>query len=190
MNEVEIIRSQLTAEQSHAAQVANACAAVLGASPGPSIGPSMPDETAALLRESCVSYLVWVLARFEERDQTLSELLAARESANGADAAAARQLGALICRPGGSREALARLESALASAEPDAARSRWQEFAGFFNSAWISRRAALEGALARHLSVADWRAVCAIDADSILDERTRFARIVAQLPASIELRRP
>jgi hypothetical protein len=192
MNEVEIIRAQLTAEQSHAAQVANACAAVLGATAGPSTGPStcMPDETVALLRESCVSYLVWVLARFEERDQTLSELLAAREASNGADAAAARQLGALIGHPGGSREALAHLESALASAEPDAARSRWQEFAGFFNSAWISRRAALEGALAPHLSVADWRAVCAIDADSILDERTRYARIVAQLPAGIELRRP
>ena len=189
MNEIEIIRSQLTAEQSHAAEVVNACVAVFGATPGPSVGPSMPDEAAALVRESCVSYLVWVLARFEERDQTLSERLAARESANAPEAAAARQLGALLSRPGASREALARLQSALAGAEADGARSRWQEFARFFNSAWTSRRAALEGAFAEHLTVADWRAVCAIDADSILDERRRYARVVAQLPAGMELRR-
>jgi hypothetical protein len=31
--------------------------------------------------------------------------------------------------------------------------------------------------------------VCAIDADFILDERNRFARVAAQLPAGIELRR-
>ena len=186
MNEIEIIRSQLAVEQSHAAEIANACATVFGTTSG----PSLPDEAAALLREACVSYLVWVLARFEERDQTLSELLAARESASGAGAAAARQLGALLARAGGSREALSRLESALASAQPDGARLRWQEFARFFNSAWTARRAALEGALAEHLSVADWRAVCAIDADSILDERKRYARIVAQLPSGMPLRRP
>ncbi|HTX05176.1 MAG TPA: hypothetical protein VMD06_05060 [Steroidobacteraceae bacterium] len=185
MNEIEIIRSQLTAEQSHAAEIANACAVVFGAS----AGPAMADEAAALLREACVSYLVWVLTRFEERDQTLSELLAARESASAAGAAAAAQLGALLSRPGRSREALAHLESTLASAEADGARSRWQEFARFFNSVWASRRSALERALVEHLSVADWRAVGAIDADSILDERRRYARVVAELPAGMELPR-
>jgi hypothetical protein len=184
MNELEIIRSQLAVEQSHAAEVANACAAVLGSS-----AASAPQEAIALFREACVSYLVWVLARFEERDQTLSELLASRQSlANDAAAASARQLASLISRPGRSREALSRLETALAASEPQAACARWQEFARFFNSTWAPRRAALEGALAEHLGMADLRAVCAIDADSILDERKRFARIVAQLPAGIELR--
>ena len=185
MNELEIIRSQLGAEQSHAAEVANACAAVLGAT-GTTLEPS---EAIALFREACVSYLVWVLARFEERDQNLSELLAARQSlANGAAAASARHLGGLITRSGTSREALSRLEMALAAGESQAAATGWQEFARFFNSAWTPRRAALEAALAEHLSVADWRAVCAIDADSILDERKRYARVLAQLPAGIELR--
>lgn len=186
MNELEIIRSQLAVEQSHAAEVANACAAVLGAT-GTTLAPS---DAIALFREACVSYLVWVLARFEERDQTLSELLAARQSlANGAAAASVRHLGTLITRSGTSREALSRLEAALAAGESQAAATGWQEFARFFNSAWTPRRAALEAALAEHLSVADWRAVCAIDADSILDERKRYARVVAQLPAGIELRR-
>ena len=184
MNELEIIRSQLTAEQSHAAEVTNACAAVFGARGG------APSEATALFREACVSYLVWVLARFEERDQTLSELVAARQSqANGAAAASARPLAALIGRSGTSREALARLEAALAAGESEDPHTAWLEFARFFNSAWAARRSALEGALAGQLAVADWRAICAIDADSMLDERKRFERVVAQLPAGVELRR-
>jgi hypothetical protein len=185
MNELEIIRSQLAVEQAHAAEVANASAAPFG----PSEAPSACAATA-LFREACVSYLVWVLARFEERDQTLSELLASRQSTpNGAAPASARALGGLIAQPGTSREALSRLETALAAGESPGARAAWQEFARFFNSAWAPRRAALEGALAQHLGVADWRTVCAIDADSIFDERNRYARVVAQLPAGMELRR-
>ena len=107
----------------------------------------------------------------------------------GAAAASARELAALIGRSGTSREALSRLEAALAAGDTPAARARWQEFAAFFDSAWAPRRLALERALAEHLAVADWRTVCAIDADFILDERRRFARVVAQLPPGLELRR-
>lgn len=189
MNELQIIRSQLAAEQSHAAEVANACAAVLGST---GAAPA-PPEAIARFRDACVSYLVWVLARFEESDQTLAELPAARQGqtdgeADGAAASGARPLAALVGQPGTSREALARLEAALAAGESGGARAAWQEFARFFNSAWTPRRAALERALAEHLSVADWRAISAIDADSILDERNRYARVLAQLPDGIELR--
>jgi hypothetical protein len=187
MNEIEIIRSQLDVEQSHAAEVTHACAAAFGLTGK----VQASTEAISLFREACVSYLVWVLARFEERDQTLSELLASRQATagNGAAAASARQLGSLVVRAGTSREALSRLEAALGAGESEAARAGWQEFARFFSSAWAPRRAALERALAEHLSVVDWRAVCAIDADSILDERNRYARVAAQLPAGIELRR-
>ncbi|HVC29736.1 MAG TPA: hypothetical protein VND24_01025 [Steroidobacteraceae bacterium] len=187
MNEIEIIRSQLTVEQSHATEVANACAAAFGSA------GALPasQEATARFREACVSYLVWVLARFEERDQTLSELLAPQPSpANGDAAADPRHPGSLISRPGTSREALARLEAALAAGGAEATRASWQEFARFFNSAWAPRRAALEGALAERSSIAVWRAVCAIDADSILEERSRYACVRAQLPAGIELRHP
>jgi hypothetical protein len=186
MNELEIIRSQLALEQSHAAEVANACAEAFG-----SEGARLAcDDSTAAFREACVSYLVWVLTRFEERDQTLSELLTARQSpARGGTATEERHLSRLVSRPGTSREALARLESALAAGDAEAARVRWQEFFRFFNTSWAPRRAALEGALAEHSSIADWRAVSAIDADSMLDERKRYARVVASLPAGIELRR-
>lgn len=171
MNEIEIIRSQLAVEQSHAAEVANACATALG-----SRVAAASAEARALFREASVSYLVWVLARFEERDQALSELLAARP------------LASLLSRPGTSRAALARLESALAADESDGASASWQEFGRFFNSAWAPRRTALAGALAAQLRVEDLRAVCAIDADSVLDERKRYARVAAQLPTGIERR--
>jgi hypothetical protein len=190
MNELQIIRSQLAVEQAHAADVTQACAAVFGSAESASAEPVPPSEGTALFREACVSYLVWVLARFEERDQTLSELLASRQPAATAAAASARQLMSLIGRSGTSREALSRLETALAAGDTPAARAGWREFASFFDSAWMPRRAALEQALAEHLSVADWRRVCAIDADFILDERNRFARVTAQLPPGIELRRP
>jgi hypothetical protein len=187
MNELEIIRSQLAVEQAHAAEVVDACAAVFGRSGA----VPAPAEATELFREASVSYLVWVLARFEERDQTLSELLASRQSpGDGAVAASARHLASLLSRAGTSREALSRLEAALAAGESAAARAGWQEFGRFFNSTWVPRRTALEGALAEHLSVADWRAVCAIDADSILDERNRFGRVTAELPPGTELRRP
>jgi hypothetical protein len=185
MNELEIIRSQLAIEQAHAAEVVDACVAVFGRTDA----VPAPSEATTLFREASVGYLVWVLARFEERDQALSELLASRQAANGTKAASARQLVSLVSRAGTSREALSRLEAALGAGESAAARAGWQEFGRFFNSAWVPRRAALEGALAEHLDVADWRAVCGIDADAILDERNRFGRVVAQLPPGTELRR-
>lgn len=174
MNEIEIIRSQLALEHSHATEVANACAAAFAET-----NAAFPSgEEMAEFREACVSYLVWVLARFEERDQTLSELLAAR-----------RRPGTLAGQSGTSREVLARLETALAARDAEAARTGWQEFARHFNSAWTPRHAVLEAALAEHGSVAQWRAVCAIDADSMLEERHRYARVTRHLPAGIELRR-
>jgi hypothetical protein len=178
MNEIEIVRSHLALEQAHATEVAHACARVFGATEAARASVEAP----ALLREACVSYLVWVLARFEERDQTLSELLASRQpAANGAAAAGARQLAGLLARSGTSREALAHLEAALAAADTAGARASWQGFAHFLDCAWAPRRAALEDALAGHLGVADWRAVCAIDADSMLDERKRYSGVSAQL---------
>ena len=186
MNEIEIIRSQVAAEQSHTVEVTRACATVF-ATEG---AAAASGEATALFREACVSYLVWVLARFEERDQTLSELLAARQPpASGPAAAGVRHLASLIARPGTSREALSRLEAALAAGESPTARAGWREFIRFFDAAWSPRRAALDGALAEHLGVADLRAVYAIDADSILDERKRYARVAAQVPAGTELRR-
>ena len=185
MNEVELIRAQLLAERTHAAEVAHACVAAIDA--------AQPADTAAVraFRDACVSYLVWVLTRFEQRDQLLAERLQELSSPSAdshADTLPAG-LAEVAGRPGTSREALLKLQSAL-EASPATARIAWQAFAHFFESAWSERRAAIEQQLTELPGVANWRAVCAVDADSILEERNRYARVAGQLPQGITLERP
>ena len=182
MNESEIIRAQLATERVHAAQVANACASVYGAADA--------GEAHAPFRDASVEYLVWVLSRFEQRDQLLAELIehSAPDSAHSAEQTdLPAELATLSARAGTSRQALTRLEAALAAASPQTARAAWQAFAQFFNAVWCPRRAAIENQFARLPRIAGWRAVCAVDADSILEERARYARVAAQLPPGVTL---
>jgi hypothetical protein len=177
MNEVQLIRSQLATERKHASAVANACADALErAGTDASSGGSPLGE----FRQACVDYLVCVLAWFEERDQRLADLL--RASAPAADPTRAA-LQEVLSQPGRSREALERLAAAVAGTP----RHGWLEFAQYFNGVWSARRDAVEGLLAASQRVADWRAIAGIDADSILEERQRYARVRAALPAGLTL---
>ncbi len=186
MNEIELIRTQLLTERTHAAQVAHACATAIGA------GQADETDDTRAFRDACVSYLVWVLARFEQRDQLLAERLQTLPGADGAprNDAWPSGLGEAAARPGTSREALAKLEAALGATRPEAARLAWQAFAQFFQSVWNERRTAIEDRLTRLTAVAGWRAVCAVDADSILEERSRYAAVLARIPAGIALHEP
>jgi hypothetical protein len=134
-------------------------------------------------RDACVQYLSFVLSAFEERDQRLADLTrrqpAPREPA-GEDVVRALAL------PGSSRESLQHLESALASGDP----RDWQGFAEHFNAVWNARRIALDALLARNPRSADWRQVSNIDADSVLEERRRYAQVLAQLPQGATLPDP
>lgn len=183
MNEIELIRGQLIAERTHAAQAAHACVAAL------TTGEPADADEARAFRDTCVSYLVWVLTRFEQRDQLLAEYLKSQPGGPHTDTLAAG-LREAAARPGTSRESLTRLEAALAATSPDSARTAWAEFARFFQAAWRERRAAIERQLTQLTGVTRWRAVCAIDADSILEERTRYQRILARLPAGVTLHDP
>jgi hypothetical protein len=185
MNEVQLIRTQLATERSHATEVANACASALEAA-----GARAADQPALTeFCQVCVDYLVWVLTRFEQRDQVLADLFHSRLATNNE---ARRALDELLARPGKSRDALAHLEAALGSASQRTTGGtpgkRWREFMEFFNGVWRARRDAIDGLFERHARVADWRAVCAIDADSILEERARYAQVRGKLPSGIELR--
>lgn len=183
MNEIELIRAQLVAERTHAARVTRACIGALGA--------AQPAEANAirLFRDTCVSYLVWVLTRFEQRDQLLAELLKGLAPGCG-EGTAAVELAGIAARPGTSREALSKLEAALDASTPEAVRSAWEAFAHFFESAWSARRIAIEEHLSRLPGILHWRAVCAVDADSILEERTRYAQVAGQLPRGLTLEAP
>lgn len=181
MNEIELIRGQLSTERLHAGAVANACALAL----------QRPEHSPALaeFRQSCVDYLVCVLAWFEERDQRLSDLIRARIAP---EAATRRALEDALGRPGRSRETLEGLAAAVAStaAAGGNPRSSWSDFAHYFNDVWSTRRDAVDALLAPNGRVGDWRAVAGIDADSILLERQLYARVDERLPPGVTLSGP
>jgi hypothetical protein len=172
MNELELIRTQLSSERRHAADVADAGALVFAAQP-PGFGAS--DE----FRQACVDYLVCVLAWFEERDRRLAQLAHAWPAQHPARAA----LEEVLARPGRSREALETLEAALGSG----AGADWREFAQFFHGVWSTRRDALDALLGAHARVGEWRVHAGIDADTILEERARYARVRAVAPEGVRL---
>jgi len=192
MNEIEIIRSQVAAERQRVAEVA---ALAPGGAPGarltgseaglPTAGGARPTGGTTLgasqvseLRQASVDYLVWVLTRFEARDLALADLIRSRLAADDDTRRAAEDL---LAHKGTSREALAKLEAALGGRAP-ATDPQWREFLEFLTREWRPRRDKLDALLERALQVTEWRAVSAIDADSILEERRRFARVKAALP--------
>ena len=186
MNEVGIIRNQLALERTHVHAVANACASTMqGATTA-----LASDGSLAQFRRACVDYLACVLAWFEERDQRLTDLLQAdRRSA----IPARRSLEEVLARPGRSREVLAKLEAACASASTTTAsgsagrRQEWREFAEYFNAVWSTRRDALDALMSTNSRATDWRNLGGIDADSILEERRRHAQVRSQVPPGVAL---
>lgn len=75
-------------------------------------------------------------------------------------------------------EAQQQLLAARAGSGSDAARL-WRRFAEFFELEWSKRQVRIEAATNLDGSIAAWRAAAPIDADSILQERERYARITA-----------
>jgi hypothetical protein len=182
MNEVELIRGQLRVERQHAAEVSRACASALA---GAAIQGA--DAVAALeaFRQASVDYLVWILTRFEVREQVFHDLLRSRLPAEDPHRQAVE---AALALPGTGREALAKLEAALGSTgNADGTAARWTDFLRFFSNSWSTRRDEIDRLFERQAKVTDWRTVSAIDADSIVDERGRYARVQAMLPVGIEI---
>jgi len=181
MNEIQLIRKQLAGERQHASAVANACATALAGVAADAVTSGSP---LAEFREACVDYLVCVLAWFEERDQRLADLLRARLKPEDLVRHTLEEV--LACR-GRSREALEKLEAAVAGVGAARGRDGWQEFVQYFASVWSARRDALDALVAADSRPADWRAVAGIDADSILEERRRYALVCARLPPGLTL---
>lgn len=182
MNEVELIRHQLALERAHVGAVATACANAMQ----DEAGAAATSDSLGQFRRTSVEYLACVLAWFEERDQRLTELLQARFAPSDP---ARRALEEVLARRGRSREVLAKLEAACAAstAAGAAGRQGWREFAEFFNAIWNTRRDALDALLATDSRATDWRTFGGIDADSILEERRRYAQVCAQVPPGVVL---
>ncbi len=173
MNETELIRRQLALEREHLCAAAQACAQALQAA------RPAPGSAVAQFQQACAEYLDCVLGWYVSRDRRLAALAAGLRSEDPRRAA----LDGILARSGDSREAQARLAAAVD------APAGWPELARFLLGPWGTRRAALEGLLAE-TRVIDWRLIGGIDADGMLEERTRFARIAALLPAGVSLAAP
>ena len=183
MNEVELIRNQLALERTHAGAVANACATVMQ---GDATAGASGDPLGRF-RRACVDYLACVLAWFEERDQRLTDLLQAGLRSTDP---ARRSFEEVLARPGRSREVLAKLEAACAGTATSGYTGRqqgWREFAEYFNGVWSTRRDALDALLSTNSRATDWRTFGGIDADSILEERRRYAQVCSQVPPGVTL---
>ncbi len=178
MNETQLIRAQLQVERERAQVIAVACTAALAQATPAALSSASPLEQ---FRQACVDYLVCVLAWFEERDRRLAGLLDRYDPHDPRREA----LDAGLTRPGRSREALEKLEAAFAATTAGAA--RWQEFVQYLSGPWSARREALEALLGAGGHVLEWRTVSGIDADAMLEERSRFARVNATLPPGLKL---
>jgi hypothetical protein len=183
MNEVELIRHQLALERAHVGAVANACANAMQGD----AGAVASGDSLGQFRRACVEYLACALTWFEERDQRLTELVQARFDPSDP---ARRGLEEVLARRGRSREVLAQLEAACAAtATPGSAGAQqaWREFAEFFNGIWSTRRDALDALLYTNSRATDWRTFGGIDADSIFEERRRYAQVCSQVPNGVVL---
>lgn len=186
MNEIELIRAQVSTERSHMAAVKNACRAALESADRGMIGAEALRDFCA----ACADYLVLSVGRFNAQDAAHCEVLRPRLGAD--DAADRRTLEDLEHTLALSREALARLEATLrayrqGSASAPQLVAACREYVRFFDGVLARRRHAIAHLYDRHYGVAEWRRVSFVDADSILAERSRFATVQGALPPGIAL---
>ncbi len=159
------------------AAVRSACAAALSRSPA-----ERPD---AEFMRACSEYLVFVVGRFNAQDQAHCELLGPRLPAGAAqDRATLADLGRTLAA---SRAAIAKLEAAMREGSDEAFVNALRTYLAFYSNVLAGHRHALHHLFDAHYEVADWRAASAVDADAILEERERYARVAGLIPEDIEL---
>jgi len=169
MDEIAILRGQLATERQHLAAVKKACRAALAR------GGDTPGIDG--FARACASYLLHIGRRLLAQDQAHTVLLRPRVAPG--DAANRQLLDDLETTLGQLRSALQALE---ASAAPVAG---LRDYLDFVDDVLAKRRHVLEPLFAAHYTVEDWRAAAFVDADSILEERERFAACQAAAPPGV-----
>lgn len=170
MDELAILRHQVSTERRHMAEVKNACRAALGVEHGAGCGTFFGAAAA---------YLGFIMRRFHAQDQVHVELLRARLPRTDASShALLNDLNAMLVT---SREALGTLEQ---SADPERG---IREYVEFFDRALAKHRHALNPLLEKYYRIEDWRKASFVDADSILEEQDRFRAVQAVLPSGVRL---
>jgi hypothetical protein len=74
------------------------------------------------------------------------------------------------------------MQSGRPATGPDAGVAQWREFLLAFNESAARHFAALDQLLTRLSPVTEWRTASKIDADVIVEERTRYQRVKAAIP--------
>ncbi|MGD9599053.1 MAG: hypothetical protein AB7G76_05580 [Steroidobacteraceae bacterium] len=159
MDELTLLRDQVATERRHFAAVKEACRAALQAGGDP-----------AGLAHTCraaIAYLVYGARRLHAQDH--AHVLLLRPRIAPGDTASHRLLDDLAATLERSRAALQALESAPDPVPGVAA------FLDFVDEVLGRRRHGLEALFQAHYSLDDWRAASFVDADSILEERERYA---------------
>ncbi|MBV6415686.1 MAG: hypothetical protein CMLOHMNK_00199 [Steroidobacteraceae bacterium] len=167
MDELAILRDQVATERRHLAAVKKACRAALQAGGG-----------AQRLTDTCraaASYLAFGARRLHAQDHAHCVLLRPRvPRGDTANHALLDDLEQTLKQLQGA------LQSLEAAADPVAGIGAYLDF---IDNVLARRRHNLEHLFRTHYTIDDWRAASLVDADSILDERERFAAVRAAFPA-------
>ncbi len=173
MNEAEFLQRQIALEERHLERLLEDLTLALGARFAPPI--------IEPFCEAASEYLEFALSRRLQRVRKLAALLSTRATTdNGAMAARAQE----------SRRIVSHLEQAAAAASSAAAAAtshvlRCRKLLDLYSSSLLSGDATLTASLAAQLEIEDWRALAAVDADSILKERSRYAAVAATAPPGV-----
>lgn len=170
MDELTLLREQVATERRHLAAAKAACREALASG---AAGPSQ-----AFLR-AAGEYLAFAVRRLIAQDQAHSLLLRPRIARE--DAGSHAQLDSLDAALKSARAALAAFDAA---ADPAAAA---RGLIATLEAELAPRRHALTALMTAHYSIDDWRVASCVDADSILEERERYAALGAALPAGLTL---
>jgi len=181
VNELEFLRQQIATERGHMAAVRSACATALEQAGTP------PDPE---FLGHCADYLVFIVARFNEQDRTHAGQI--RPRLDVGDDAGRRAIDDLLGALEQSRAAISRLATAAADwrggrADDAALVAALREYLAFYASVLATRRHSLQPWFDAHYGIAEWRRAAGVDADSILEERERYARVADSLPEGLSL---
>jgi hypothetical protein len=169
MDELAIIRGQIATERRHLIAVKAACRTALSAGRA----TTGVDDFARVAGD----YLLYLGRRLLAQDHAHAVLLRPRLASS--DAASHRLLDDL-------EATLKQLRVALQALEGEADRvAGLFDYLEFVDGALAKRRHALEPLLTAHYSIEDWRATASVDADSIIEERERYAACQAAAPPGV-----
>lgn len=168
MNELELLRGQLETEMRHFSAVLCACSEVL----------QKPGRGSEEFLRAGLEYLAFAVERLQgdcdpgDPDPELTQALRSAQAESGAPSVSGTP-------PGSGTPPL----SGAPPVSGAPAATHWQRFAALLERQLQTRQAAIQAARLRGATIAEWRAVARLDADSIVREREQYQLLRHRRPA-------